>query len=126
MTMEPLRVLVVDDHERVPQRASRPLLPQTRAGGGRGVPPTAGRRSRWRSDLQPDVVLMDLQMPQPQRRRGHRRASSQSSPHISVLVLTMMEDDDSVFAAVRAWSTSSRAPDAPRSSARSRRSARAR
>ena len=52
-------------------------------------------------DLQPDVILMDLHMP---RLNGVEATARivQSSPHISVLVLTMMEDEDSVFAAVRA------------------------
>ena len=52
-------------------------------------------------DLQPDVVVMDLHMPQLNGVEATARIV-QSSPHISVLVLTMMEDDDSVFAAVRA------------------------
>jgi DNA-binding NarL/FixJ family response regulator len=52
-------------------------------------------------ELQPDVVVMDLQMPE---RNGIEatRAIVAESPHVGVLVLTMFEDDDSVFAAMRA------------------------
>jgi DNA-binding NarL/FixJ family response regulator len=51
--------------------------------------------------LQPDVVLMDINMP---GRNGIEatRAIVSGAPHIAVLVLTMHEDDESVFAAVQA------------------------
>jgi DNA-binding NarL/FixJ family response regulator len=51
--------------------------------------------------LQPDIVLMDLQMPRLNGVEATGRIVA-SSPHISVIVLSMMDDEDSVFAAVRA------------------------
>ena len=95
-----MRVLVVDDHEEF-RHSLEALLGAMenvevvgRAGDGR-------RAVEMALDLQPDVVVMDLHMPQLNGVEATARIV-QSSPHISVLVLTMMEDDDSVFAAVRA------------------------
>ena len=98
--MEQLRIMVVDDHDDF-RHGLEALLASN---GGTEVVGSADNGQdavRTALALQPDVVLMDLHMP----RLNGIEATEQivrSSPHIGVLVLTMMEDEESVFAAIRA------------------------
>ena len=97
---ERLRVLVADDHDDF-RHSLETLL------GAMDSVEVVGRAADGRRavalalELQPDVVVMDLHMPELNGIEATARIVA-SSPHISVLVLTMMEDEDSVFAAVRA------------------------
>jgi DNA-binding NarL/FixJ family response regulator len=100
MSSEPLRILVADDSDAF--RAGLAALLASVDGVTVSGEATSGEEAIARAlELQPDVVLMDLNMP---GRNGIEatRAIVSSAPHIAVLVLTMHEDDESVFAAVQA------------------------
>ena len=98
--MEPLRVLIADDHLlfRDGLRALLKAAPDTELVGEA----TTGEEAvTLAADLQPDVVLMDIQMPGGNGIEATRRIV-RDSPHIRVLMVTMYEDDNSVFTAMRA------------------------
>jgi DNA-binding NarL/FixJ family response regulator len=98
--MDRIRILIADDHPRFREGMRLMLLREPdielvgeASTGEEAIDKAAG--------LQPDVILMDLRMPGVNGVEATRRII-ETSPHIRVLVLTMYEDDDTVFAALRA------------------------
>ena len=96
---EGLRVVLVDDHPLFRQ-GLRTLLEDLgvtvlaeAADGESGVAAVVEHR--------PDVVFMDLQMPGVSGVEATRRLTD-LEPDVKVLVLTMVEDDQAVFAAIQA------------------------
>ena len=94
-----IRVLVVDDHPLF--RDGLTGLLNTVDGievvDSAGDGETAVRRTL---ELRPDVVLMDLNLPGTSGLEATRRIVA-GVPETAVLVLTMIDDDDSVMAALR-------------------------
>ena len=95
-----IRMLIADDHAEFRDGLRRllKLVPGVEVVGEAATGDEAISRA---SALQPDIILMDLKMPGVNGIEATRRIRD-VSPHIGILVLTMFEDDDSVFAAMRA------------------------
>jgi DNA-binding NarL/FixJ family response regulator len=100
MRDETLRIMLVDDHPMVREglRALLTSLPSMTVVGECDTGEDAVARAL---ELQPDLILMDLRLPGINGIEATRRIV-QASPHIAVLALTMLEDDESVFGAMRA------------------------
>jgi DNA-binding NarL/FixJ family response regulator len=94
------RVLIVDDHPsfRSGLRALIETAPDLEVVGEAASGDGAVRES---GATQPDVILMDVDMPGGDGIEATRRIVD-AQPHVAIVILTMLEDDDSVFAAVRA------------------------
>lgn len=99
MTTEPITVLLVDDHHAF-RASAHALLSTDSAIEVIGQAETGSQAVTAVADLQPDVVVMDLQMPDLNGIEATRRILA-LAPRVAVLVLTMFDDDDSVFQAMR-------------------------
>jgi len=95
-----IRVLIVDDHPIFRDGLAGLLatLPEVE------IAATAGTAEEALTALMrtsPDVVLMDINLPGTSGVEATRRVS-QIAPAVAVLVISMVDDDDSVFAALAA------------------------
>ena len=94
------RLLIADDHPAY-RRGLELMLVDTADIEIVGEAETGERAVELATSLAPDVILMDLRMPGLDGIEATRRLTRSGSA-AAVVVLTMFEDDDSVFAAMRA------------------------
>jgi DNA-binding NarL/FixJ family response regulator len=97
--MEAIRVLIVDDHPMF-RFGLKALIGTTADLTCVGEAADGSEAVALAASLQPDVVVMDVNLPGPNGLEATRRIL-QTSPHIAILIVTMF-DDDSVFAAMQA------------------------
>jgi DNA-binding NarL/FixJ family response regulator len=96
----PIQVLIADDHIFY-REGVRALLARSPEISVAGEASTGEEAVALAGELKPDVILMDLKMPGTNGIDA-TRAIHEKYPNIAVLVITMFDDDDSVFAAMRA------------------------
>lgn len=103
--MDKISILIADDERNI-RIGLRALFQSADDMTLVGEAVTGAEAVQLAADLQPDVILMDINMPDLDHEglngvEATRRILA-TSPHIGILMLTMFEDDDSVFAAMRA------------------------
>jgi DNA-binding NarL/FixJ family response regulator len=100
MTSPRVRVVIADDHPMF-LGGLRAVLDNADDMELVGVARTGQEAIAAAAQAAPDVVVMDLHMPDTNGIEATRQICA-ARPDVAVLVVTMVRDDDSVFAAVRA------------------------
>jgi DNA-binding NarL/FixJ family response regulator len=98
--METIRVLIADD-QAITRSGLKALLTSLEHIEVVGEASDGEEVVRLAESLEPDVILMDLRMPVLNGIEATRRIH-RAQPHIGILVVTVFEDDTSVFPAIRA------------------------
>jgi NarL family two-component system response regulator LiaR len=102
--MEPITVMIVDDHA-VVRQGIRALLDAEGGFHVVGEAGSGGEAALLAADLAPDVVLMDLVMPEMDGVTA-TRLIKQQSPRSQVIVLTSYHEDEHIYPAIRAGALS--------------------
>src|SRR6202050_4117389 len=100
MTAGDIRVVIADDHPVVRDGLS-PLLASVPSVTVAGVAADGREAVEAAVSLRPDVLIMDIQMPELTGVEAARQIT-RAAPGVAVLMLTMFDDDYSVLAAMRA------------------------
>jgi DNA-binding NarL/FixJ family response regulator len=100
MTEERIRVLIVDDHELI-RRGMRMVLDAEDDIQVVGEAVSGAEAVHLADDLRPDVVLMDIRMPEMDGIEATRRIV-RGTPSSRVLVLTTFDLDEYAFGSLRA------------------------
>jgi DNA-binding NarL/FixJ family response regulator len=100
MQDEPIRVLLADDHP-VYRDGLAALLASVDGLDVVGTAQDGEVAVALAAELQPDVVVMDVQMPGLDGIEATRRLTA-ANPHIGVVILTMGEEDATLFSAMQA------------------------
>ena len=100
MNNEPIRLYIADDHALF-REGMRALLSATADIVCVGEAATGEEAVQQIVESQPDVVLMDINMPGINGIEATRRIL-RSHPAAGIIMVTMLEDDASIFAAMRA------------------------
>ena len=101
---EPITVFIVDDHA-VVRHGIRALLEAEDDFLVVGEANSGGEAVLFAADLAPDVVLMDLLMPEMDGVEA-TRLLKQRSPSSQIIVLTSYHEDEHIFPAIRAGALS--------------------
>lgn len=96
---ERLRILLADDHPMFLEGLASNLQGEEELEVA-GQAADGNEAVRLAELLQPDVILMDVNMPGKNGIEATREII-RTSPHIGILILTMFDDDASVFSAMR-------------------------
>lgn len=101
MTAAPLRVLLVDDHA-VMRAGFRMILESEPGIVVVGEAATGAEAVRAAHELTPDVICMDVQMPDMDGIEATRRLTADAAVSASVVIVTTFDRDDYLFQALSA------------------------